>query len=305
MKREFLRRSRASITLEGLKMRGKKLNGLTRAACLLIAGGLLGVRAYGTLIYQDSFAGAAGTTVGGKALDTAVGSDGGTAGATWTADTTTVTPISSTASDAIWQLDGSGHATIRNAAVADGADANLIANAWLPFAPQTGFVYDLHIELNPTSAGASGNWLGVAYTDATMNGHSPSGSASALSNDNPFGLSILKGSGTLQKFAGLGTANGNAPDITGLTVGSQFHSLDLLLDTSAAQWKMSWQLDGSTIGSTFTYSSNPSIGRVVFGTNKLNGAVQNFSLSSTLVPEPMSLATLAFAGVALRRRRVA
>jgi MYXO-CTERM domain-containing protein len=289
--------------LGGFEMRGKNLNGLARAMCLLVAGGIVCVRAYGTLIYQDSFTGSAGTTVGGKALDVAAGADGGTAGATWTADITAATPITTTSADAIWQLDGSGHATIRNAAVADGADANLIANAWLPFVPQAGFVYDLHIELNPTATGASGNWLGVAYTDATMNNHSPSGSASALSNDNPFGLSILKGSGTLQKFAGLGTANGNPPDITGLTVGSQFHSLDLLLDTSAAQWKMSWQLDGAAIGTTFTYASNPSIGRVVFGTNKLNGAVQNFSLSSTAVPEPMSLGALALAGLAVRRRR--
>ena len=79
-----------------------------------------------------------------------------------------------------------------------------------------------------------------------------------------------------------------------------------------AQWKVTWEVDGATSGpgfGTFTYTTNPSIGDVVFGSNKLTGVVSDFSLTSsaTVVPEPSAivLAGLGMLGMVgyIRRRK--
>jgi hypothetical protein len=263
------------------------------------------------VIYQDNFDGTAGD-LAGRAVPVASGLDGGTAGATWNAaaSSANVTTITTTAADAAWTATGGTHTSTGSTAatigaLSTGADSNLIATASLPFTPQAGFVYDLHAAIEASSTGASGNWLGVTFAQAGLNGHTPSGSASALSNDNPYGLLISKGTGAVQDFAGLGTANGS----TGGTVtAGQFNSFDIFLDTTGAAWKVAWGINlpaGSTIANanagTFTYSTNPSIGLVVIGSNKLTGAVSDFSL--TAVPEPASLSLLSLAALPLLKRR--
>src|SRR5258707_14447463 len=75
----------------------------------LAVGGIAGV-SHADIIYQDSFDGTAGF-VGGRTPDQATGVAGGTAAAMWTADTTTVPTISSTASDADWQSSGGTYST--------------------------------------------------------------------------------------------------------------------------------------------------------------------------------------------------
>lgn len=258
------------------------------------------------VIYTEDFSGAAGTLLGGKTPTLATGADGGSAAATWTADTTAVSPISGTASAAVWTLNGSGSATVSTAAsdaATSHADSNIIANAELPFVPVAGTKYTLTATLAPSYGDAtSGNWLGIGFAQANFNGHTPSGTASALSNDTPFGLLILKGSGLYQTFAGVGT--GNAGPTATLGTGGP-HTVSLILDTTATAWTMSWSVDGGAASTPFTYATNPSIGVIAFGSNKIAGGVSNLSLVSSTVPEPAAAAGVVAAGVlgVMRRRR--
>ena len=271
----------------------------------LVIGGLTGLSS-GAIIYQDNFDGTAGT-VAARTPDTETGLFGGSASAPWTSDSTT-----SANPDAIWQASGgtySGTGTT-DASISlfgTGADSNLITNAYLPFTPQAGNVYDLHLAIASSGTGASGNWLGLAFAQAGLSGHTSGGGSSALSNDATYGLIIDKGSGVVQSFAGLGTANGKISTSAGFlsqgTSSPTYHTFDILLDTTNTSWTVSWLVDGvqPAGGSPFTYTTNPTIGNVIFGTNKLTGVVSDFSL--TTVPEPASLGLFALGALGILRRK--
>jgi hypothetical protein len=291
----------------------KKTKQTARRAMIagVTAGGLTAAAA-GTaraaIIYADNFDGTAGL-VSGRSVTTATGLFGGTAGATWTSDSTT-----STNPDALWNASGgtytgTGTTDATLGTFTTGADANLITNAFLPFVPQSGLIYDAHIALGSSGVGASGNWLGLTFAPAGLNGHTAGGGASALSNMAGAGLIIDKGSGQVQSFGGAGTANGAINSATGFvaqgTATPTYHTFDILLDTTGLQWKVSWLVDGVTpsgVGATsFTYTTNPSIGDIVFGSNKLTGTASDFSL--TTVPEPGSVMILGLGALVLTRRR--
>src|ERR1700722_9566570 len=88
------------------------------AASLIVLGGIGAISKAAIIsnpiatIYSDSFdgneSGSLGSgPIGGQNLDVANGVDGGTANATWNAATTTATPITGTASDAVWNYNNS------------------------------------------------------------------------------------------------------------------------------------------------------------------------------------------------------
>ncbi len=276
---------------------------LKSVGCVFVAGALLASQrsADASVIYRDTFSGAAGTLLNGHSPDIANGFEGGTSSATWTAATATGTP--SGGGSGLWTLDGNGNVAISSAAslaAANGDDANLIANASIPFTPVTGLIYDLQITLAPTLAnGTSGNWLGIAFTQAGYNGHGISGQA--LSNNNCYGLAILKPTGVLQTFGGIGTGNG-VTNTAGTVNTANPQVLDLILNTENPLWSITWALNGTSVGS-YTYAANPSIGLISFGTNKHEGSVTSFSLTSNSVPEPMAASLLALPALGLIRRR--
>lgn len=276
-------------------------------------------------IYTDNFDGTAGN-LSGRALDTAAGIDGGTAGATWTSDSVTASNP-----DAIWQASGgtytgTGSTLAAIGAFATGADSNLITNAYVPLVPQSGLLYDVHMAVAPSGTGASGNWLGMAFAGNSgsgtfFNGHTTGGASSALSNDSTIGLIILKGSGVVQSFGGTTNSSGQ---ITSSTANQEFNTaagfiptgtstptytpVDMYLDTRGSQWVISWSINGATSGAdfaTYTYpvGDNPTtISDIVFGTNKLTGDLSDFSVTAT--PEPVSaMALLGLFAMAHRTRR--
>jgi hypothetical protein len=256
-----------------------------------------------TVIYQDNFDGTGGI-LDGRAPSVASDALGGSAAATWKS-----TAVVASNPDALWTATGGSYTTTGSTAATignftTGADSNLITNAILPFTPQPGQIYDLHLAIAPSGVGASGNWLGLAFTNGTFGGHTPGGGSSALSNDQPYGLIILKGSGVAQTFAGVGTGNGVATTATANvgTTDPVYNSVDVLLDTTGNQWTVNWLLNGVSTGAGFTYPTNPTIGDIAFGTNKLTGAVSDFSLTATPEPGTFSLAAIG-ALVMLRRRR--
>jgi hypothetical protein len=273
------------------------------------------------VIYSDNFDGSSGV-VAGRTPDVVNGVDGGTTGATWTSDAAVTTDP-----DAIWTASGGTYTGVgtTNASLAGGtdtfstgADSNLITNAYLPFTPQSGFVYDLELNIASSGTGASGNWLGLAFAQTGLNGHTTGGASSALSNDSTAGLILLKGSGLVQSFGGTVNGSGDVTSSTGNQVlnatltspGTStpvYTQVDIILNTIGSQWVVSWELNGATSGAdfgTYTYpvGDNPTaIGDVIFGTNKLTGVVSTFSLS--VIPEPASLGLLGLGSLFLVGRR--
>lgn len=257
------------------------------------------------VIYQDNFSGASGTALGGNVLPVDSGLDGGTAGATWQANTTTASNP-----DAIWQYSGSNSASILSPNGTGARDTNLIADALLPFTPQAGYVYDLEATITVPSGGTdNGHWLGLAFENFENGG--TGGGAAALSNDGATGLAIVRDAvssgASLNIFQGAaggtgGQANYNIPGGVGTPV-----TVDVLLNTlgGLSDETIDWEINGVSVGAPVTLSGNPAINYVAFGDDTApSGTVTNFSLTAT-VPEPASLGLLVTTGgvFGLRRRR--
>jgi hypothetical protein len=266
-------------------------------------------------IYSDSFdgneSGSLGSgPIGGQNLDVANGIDGGTANATWNAATTTVTPITSTGSDAVWQYNNSNTAATISG-VLGARDTNLIANAQLPFSPQPGYIYDLEATFQVPAAGTDNHWIGLAFEKGNQ---TVSGASSALSNDSPTGLVIVR-DGDASSTTGYvdifeGAAGGTGSDtnfnpsaiaLTGGSVGTSV-TVDEILNTTGASSTISWYLNGISVGSPVTLSGNPTINDVAFGDDTApTGSVSNFSL--TVIPEPATIGLMSLSGIFLLRRR--
>ncbi|HEY1686727.1 MAG TPA: hypothetical protein VGG19_18345 [Tepidisphaeraceae bacterium] len=262
-------------------------------------------------IYQDNFDGTGGI-LSGRALDTASGLDGGTLNQAWTSDSATSSNPDALITASGGTYSGTGTTSAAVGTFTTGADSNMITNAYLPIVPQTGYIYDAHVAIAASAVGASGNWLGMTFAPANMNGHTAGGGASALSNLAGYGLIIDKGTNTVQSFGGAGTGNAELSGVpsgfnSNSTTTPVYNTFDIILNTSGSQWTVSWLVNGvapSGVGSTsYTYTSNPSIGNIVIGTNKLTGAFSDFSLTATAVPEPTSFVMLALAALPFAARR--
>jgi len=278
---------------------------LTLASLAVVAG--VGTASRADVIYSDTFGGAAGTALGGNTPAVASGLDGGTAGATWNAATTT-----GGGTDAVWTYSGSNSVTMTSPTTSTARDTALISNAVLPFTPQSGFIYDLKATIQVPST-TDNHWVGLAYLQGTLNGHTTTGQA--LSNDNPTGLVIVRdgpAASTSPNYVDVfeGAAGGTGGDtqfapsatsLTGGTVGTAI-TVDLILNEQVASPTISWLLNGISVGSPVTLSGNQPIGNVAFGDDTAPlGTVTNFSL--TTVPEPTSLSLLGLGGLLALRRR--
>jgi hypothetical protein len=262
-----------------------------RAALMMasvMAVGIIGTSLRANVIYQDAFTGSAGTALGGQPVAVATGADGGTANTTWNA---TATPVSGGDPDAVWLYSGANSVTTTSPTSLVNRDTNLITDAVLPFAPQSGLIYNLQATFQtPLASGDNGHWVGLAFIDS-LNGGTSGGSA-ALSNDGPTGLVIVRdglsaSNGTVDVFEGTnGGTNGDtsfAPtsnSLTGGTVGTAV-TVDITLNTTVSNaYTMSWSLNGVNVGNTVTLSGNPTINYVAFGNDTdPRGTVSNFSLT--------------------------
>jgi PEP-CTERM motif len=275
---------------------------LTLASLAVVAG--FGTASRADVIYSDTFAGAAGTVLGGNTPAVASGLDGGTAGATWNAATTT-----GGGTDAVWNYSGSNSTTtVSPNGAGSGRDTSLITNAFLPFTPQAGYIYDLEATVQVPQAGATSttdtHWVGLSFLNG--NGHSSTGQA--LSNDNPTGLVIVRDgvtSTTTGTFVdifesatgGTGGDNSFAPGALGSAV-----TVDVILNEQAASPTISWLLNGVSVGSPVTLGTISPIEYVAFGNDTAPaGTITNFSL--TTIPEPASMGLLGLGGLLALRRR--
>jgi hypothetical protein len=160
----------------------------------------------------------------------------------------------------------------------------LLEGGWgaasLAFTPTSGLVYELTANISDQYWGS---WIGVGFLpDNSLYGWSP---------NNPVATRTATG-------WGISPQGGSGSALTSNTVTIQ-------LDTTLANWTTSIYQGGTQIGSTYTYTTNPTITRVGFVSDGSGGQVNAFQL--TAVPEPSTYA-MVLGGLLnlslIRRRRV-
>lgn len=215
-------------------------------------------------IYQDDFSAAAGT-LNGSTVQSSSGTMGGTLDATWQS------PVGTTSTTSIFNYSGSG--TLNPT-----TDFANVYFAFLPLAIETGKIYTLTVDIDPTDANSASN-LGVGFSDNNTTATGTQGGHSPWIRYNRDGTGrVMDGATQLGTF---GTdVDSSAPIRATLT-----------LDTTEAAYTVGWSLlnlnTTSSIGSgSHTYTSNPAFSHVFLSTANSNGTFDNFSV--TAIPEPAS-----------------
>lgn len=183
----------------------------------------------------------------------------------------------------------------------NGAEAVNPANttAFLPIAIASGKIYTLKADLNTSSTNDDWQAFGFSVDANSENQWHAAGNAVG-----PWLLQRGNGGPDADDvFAGPNTSNSLPGSTSGNT---DWQTYSIVLDTTAAQWTASWYRDTTQLGTTFTYTTNPtSIAYVGFGNGNVAGLVDNFSLS--VVPEPNSMVLALFGVIGVwrmtRRRR--
>ena len=230
-------------------------------------------------VYQENFVGG-NSTLQGQTPDTTSNFGGGTSGATWT-------------SSSNWSDTGV-------------KSANADSNAFLPFTPQNGLVYTLSMGMDITNV--TNSYFALGFTNATNTGIP---FANAPLNASPWGLlrgdqTLFSPASELVTFRGTNATGRNDIPTSFLNPAGE-GIFSIVLDTTSTFWKASWffTLPASSptqLGSTFTYTTNPTISHVGFGgRGNAVGTVSSFSLVA--VPEPTSALAGILLGAGLLRRK--
>ncbi len=189
---------------------------------------------------------------------------------TFTGDNSPLVGTTSTTGGGTWV--GAGFVGLNGNTVGGGADS-------MAFTPQSGFVYDVTATINVTAA--NGSWVGVGFLE-TNTTYGFFGSQTT-----PAALRTTDWQIWPQAF--------NANSLTS-------NEVLVRLDTTGVQWKTAMYQGGIQIGSTFTYTTNPTINWVGFVSE--GTAVGNISaFQLTAVPEPTTALLGALGMLALLRRR--
>ncbi|MCW5549665.1 MAG: hypothetical protein KIT44_11945 [Opitutaceae bacterium] len=225
-----------------------------------------------TTLYFDDFSGSGLADLHGTAPDIRPGSE------TWQAGT----------GAAAWKADGS-------------ASEEGNQNAFLPFTPVAGHRYTLSVTANPQSAADA--WFALGFsTTAAVDGFY------AITLDAGPWL-LLRGvrpnlSDGIQTFFGPNTAQGQSHGAD-----SGFLYLSVVLDTTAADWEVTWRAGDTILRQQAYVGGNPDINYVALGKyGNLSVSISDFSLTqSAAVPEPANVALviglLAGATILVARRR--
>ncbi len=166
---------------------------------------------------------------------------------------TLATDEAGAASSAIWKDAANSKMLYANGTVnTAGGDSVL-----LPFTPENGYIYTLTASV--TFSGNPGNWIGAGFAE---NYWYP-GNGNAQFNEsgvNGYDWAILtESSGNVQFFSGPSGTNQLFNRNGFFTAGTGTHTLTLTLNTTGAQWVISCAVDGNQAGSSYTYTTQPTI----------------------------------------------
>jgi hypothetical protein len=219
------------------------------AVALLAAAG--SAQASPITIYSDTLTGTG--ALGGVAVATSSGTAGGTSGATWAAGD--------------W---------IKTAGGAESTTSGVGQSAWLPFTPQTGYIYTLTANLSSSND----SW--------TTLGFSPTATTTGNFWGNSIDWVLATNGGDRRFHAGPGYDNGVTWGGDG---GGAPGTVSIVLDTTTVQWTTYATLTDAAnpsgvTSSVFTYDTNPTdIGYVGFGAFEPDAThtSANFSLTGEYI----------------------
>jgi hypothetical protein len=197
---------------------------------------------------------------------------------------------------------GTGNWTSTGAPTLDGTKVTATSiQSYLPFSPVSGATYTLSVNLTTVTSG--GQWTGFGFASSTSGD-----TAHFHTAFTPAPWMMLRGDNGLDLFGGPGGTNSQtSPGVTGPGVQGSVYSI--ILNTTASQWTYSYSGPGINSTPVYTFSTNPTITQVGFGTiSGVTGNFDNFTLTQTsAIPEPSTYAALAglaaFGLVCVRRRR--
>ena len=205
------------------------------------------------VIYQDNFSGSSSAPLKGAAPTVHNGTD-----ATWTAD-------------AVWKANGSVDESPSNSAS--------YGNAYLSFKPTSGHIYTLSEKVNATAnaPGTTNSWIGLGFVTSETLGQP------FYENAGPFILDYVPNSGSqIVTYTGPGLTGPHGYPYP--RTGEQH--LRMVLDTRGVRWTVRFSDNGKALGPVYSYTTNPEIVAVSFGTSSATGTVAAFGLTSATVPGP-------------------
>ncbi|MBN1845997.1 MAG: PEP-CTERM sorting domain-containing protein [Sedimentisphaerales bacterium] len=227
-------------------------------ALALIAALAVANQAVGEVLYYDNFDGLTGVDLDGLAPDISMG------GAVW---------------DAGPEMDADGAITYSGTVYGD--------SAYLPFTPESGYIYTLSVTMNATV----GDWLGVGFTQ----NKNP---AERFLEEGVYWWALTRSEGhaqTDQTFIGVRTNGAQNASTSGAD------NIVTVIDTTGVTWGIEWFFDGNVERSEDIVDPGV-INYVAFSNARCDGVISEFSL--TRIPEPATLAILGLGSVlAVRRRR--
>jgi hypothetical protein len=159
-------------------------------------------------------------------------------------------------------------------------------------------IYNLSLDVTePAGGNANSAWVAVGFAAAGSTGGNFIGNTGA-----PWVL--YRDSGSVVGFAG--PTNTNTLSTVSVS-NAATHTIDVQLNTLATNWTAAMFIDGVQEGSTFTYTTNPSDQYIAISESQ-NGTgqivpVDNFTFSTSTVPEPTSLSLIGAASMLLLTRR--
>lgn len=232
-------------------------------------------------IYSQTFSGGA-TTINGTAPTVANTYAGGS-------------------SSALWSYTGTSNLFLMANGTLDGNSGSALLN----FTPQAGFYYTLTASVTLPSE-MHGQWIAMGFTllDPTGQDGAHSRFADTTVRGSPWMLARTGGESqgsayTMdQYFSAVGGTTIDSENLAD-TAGTYAFTLDL--NTSGAQWTTTAYIDGTQMGSLYTYSSIPAIVAAGLGSSAIGSYAagiqwNSLSLSAEAVPEP---STFALAGLGM------
>ncbi len=256
------------------------------------------------IIYQDSFTGSSTTPLNGAA------------------------PTVDNGPSATWTATG-GYAAFADSGYTSESN-NAGAVAYLNFTPVSGNVYTLSATLYTDTvypANPQWNWLAVGFV---QNPTTASGTSFVFNSTDPGAMAWAQdfapnavpysGGGFAAGAVYSGPDGGDSPFVSVFSPPSGSNAtapqdISVVLNTGSSAWTYQFFDNGSAVSAVESFTSNPAITAVGLnlqgpgstgGGSLVTGQVSNFSLTSSPVPEPASIALLgicAGAVLLLKRRR--